>query len=635
MNSLGAAMLVNLLGFTVGAALYALLLAMVVRHRKTPGPENINYLLIATAVLGLVWNLGQLFAFIQKDFGTTSGLPLIDALSYSALGFLPSVVVYSAQDPNSRRKLLTFGAYGLSVFASLMHFYAAIAGHTTPSDIGLQSLTIGSVVLAASVLLFNFRQTLEKKAIWAAGLLIFALSAFHLSSGAAENFWLVELVAHQTSLPLALVILYQNYRFAFADLFLKRAISLMLLSMVAFALYIGIAAPLLRYHETHDRNDVQAVSIILTLWIATALIYPHLHKLAVWLVDRVILKRADYVKFQNELARRIETTHSTEPILDLICERLGSVLTAGRAGWAESYEPAVDLGVNTLIDSVKTFVITTETPFYELTLSDFSGGRRLLSEEIAMFESVATGAARRIDALRVTNERYEREFREQEFLKLAAEAQLTALRSQINPHFLFNALTTIGYLIQTSPDKAFQTLLHLTKLLRGVLKSTSEFCTLGDELRLIESYLDIERARFEERLSVEIDVAESLNSIEIPALILQPLVENAIKHGISESRAGGTITITAKLEHANDGPFLILTVTNTGSAARSKLDDTNGLGLKSIRARLRAHYGSAAGFELEIGGANGTRAVVKIPVSNKVPMAVRSRKNREPQPTKL
>ena len=112
---------------------------------------------------------------------------------------------------------------------------------------------------------------------------------------------------------------------------------------------------------------------------------------------------------------------------------------------------------------------------------------------------------RRVDAIRITRERYDRGIREQEIGKLATEAELRALRSQINPHFLFNALTTIGYLIQTSPERALDTLMRLTALLRGVLRSEGEMTTLGRELELIESYLEIERARFEERLRVLVD----------------------------------------------------------------------------------------------------------------------------------
>src|SRR5207249_2931464 len=105
-------------------------------------------------------------------------------------------------------------------------------------------------------------------------------------------------------------------------------------------------------------------------------------------------------------------------------------------------------------------------------------------------------AARRIDSLRVAHERVTRNFREQQMQRLATEAELKALRAQLNPHFLFNALTTIGYLIQNAPPKALETLLRLTTLLRGILRrSAADFCTLDEEIDLVTSYLDIERAR--------------------------------------------------------------------------------------------------------------------------------------------
>ncbi len=618
MNSLNAALLVNLLGFTVGIALYALLAAMVARHRTASEPAGINVLLLMTAFLGLLWNIGELFVFIGRDFGDADSWPLVAAASYSALGFLPSVVVHSARVDDGKTHWLTYAAYGLSGFAAVLHFLAAFRGLPTPSDLALQTLTFGSIAMAAALLFFNFKQTLEKKTIWAAALLIFAVSALHLSGDRAENSWVVELVAHQSSLPLALAILYQNYRFAFADLFLKRAISLLLLAMVAFGLYAFIAAPLLRYHETHDRNDVQAVSLIITLWIATALIYPAIHRLAVWLVDKVILHRADYSKLQTEIARDIDRCGSVDDVLNTIGKRLAAVLTANRFDWKEidsiSANDLVELGK----DDAKIFIPTTEKPFYQITLGEFHGGRRLLSDETAMLEAIALSAARRIDALRVSNERFEREFREQEFSKLATEAQLTALRAQINPHFLFNALTTIGYLIQSAPDKAFETLLHLTKLLRGVLSNTAEFCTVADELNLIESYLDIERARFEERLEVTVDVPANLRGFSIPSLILQPLVENSIKHGISENKNGGEVKISAELIKEDNSEFLKLIVLDSGAGrnAMKVRSSTGGVGLQNVRDRLASYYGSKAVLSVESGPTNGTQASVLIPVQN-------------------
>src|SRR5438045_5111706 len=139
-----------------------------------------------------------------------------------------------------------------------------------------------------------------------------------------------------------------------------------------------------------------------------------------------------------------------------------------------------------------------------MIIAPLTGGRRLLSDDVATLEAIVTIAARRIDAIRVTQERHDREIREREMGRLATEAELRALRAQINPHFLFNALTTIGYLIQTAPPRALQTLLRLTTLLRGVFTSEGQFTTLGREIDVVESYLDIERARFDDPLRVSV-----------------------------------------------------------------------------------------------------------------------------------
>ena len=618
MNTFNAASLINLLGFTVGIALYALLLAMIVRHRRSTKEQGVDRLLLTTSLLGLIWNVGELGIFIQKDFGSDGFSPFLTAVSYSALGFLPSVVVHSAQNEETKAWWLTFAAYGLSSLAALLHLQNAFFADSAPSHIALQVLTFGSLALIAGLLIFNFRQTLEKKTIWASALLVFAVSALHLSSEPEEKYWLVELFAHQSSLPLALVILYQNYRFAFADLFLKRAFSLILLAGVSFGLYVFIAAPLLHYHETHDRNDAHAITLLLTLWMATALVYPSLHRFAVWLVDKIVLHRVNYEKTQVDIGREIEKIEAIDEILDEICDKLSVVLTAKTANWTENYEPDEESKFSAVIftpNSAKIFVPTVETPFYCINLSDFAGGRRLLSDEIEMLEAVSQLAARRIDVLRVTHERCEQEFREQEFAKLATEAQLSALRAQINPHFLFNALTTIGYLIQTTPDKAFSTLMQLTKLLRGVLRSTGEFCALGEEIKLIENYLDIEKARFEERLSVVIEVPTEFEKLRVPSLILQPLVENAIKHGVSENKNGGEVKISAELETENGELFLKLSVFDTGAGKNSEETvNSNGIGLKNIRGRLQSYYGKAASLKVERRFEKGTMAEIKLPV---------------------
>jgi len=620
MNSLNTASLINLLGFTVGVALYALLLVMVVRHRKTKQRLSFDLLLLTTAVLGFLWNIGELSVFVLSDFGSARVSPFLMAISYSALGFLPSVVVHSAwknsENENTNVRWLTFSAYALSIFASFLHFQSAIFYSIAPSSLALRVLTFGSLALLAGLLIFAFRQTLDKKAVWITALLIFTVSALHLSTQSEEDSWLVELISHQSSLPLAMAILLQDFRFAFADLFLKRALSLILLATVAFGLYVFVAVPLLAWHETHDRNDVQAAVLVLSLWMATALIYPQLHKFAVWFVDKIILQRANYETLQIEIARAIDGRGDVKSVLDEVCDKLATTLTAAGKSWNETERTETDANlpaVNFTARSAEIFVPVTELPFYEICLNDFTGGRNLLSDEIKMLEAVGLLAARRIDNLRAAHERFEQQMQAQEFSKLATEAQLRALRAQINPHFLFNALTTIGYLINTAPEKAFETLMKLTRLLRGILRASGEFSTLGDEIKLIESYLEIEKARFEERLMVKIDAPPELFHLKIPSLILQPLVENAVKHGIEHSARGGEVRISARL----DADCLILEVADTG-ARLNEANVVRGIGLSNIENRLKTYFGAAAQLTLAKQTPNGAIARVSFPVKGKL-----------------
>ena len=309
-------------------------------------------------------------------------------------------------------------------------------------------------------------------------------------------------------------------------------------------------------------------------------------------------------------------------MLDDVCAQLAPALSARVVEWRESDDiaDAVRRPDRAVIE-----IPVAEAPRYAIEIADLVAGRRLLSDDYAFLDAIAAVAGRRISALRITRERYARELREQEIGKLATEAELRALRSQINPHFLFNALTTIGYLIQTSPPRALRTLMRLTTLLRGVLSSDGELTTLGRELDLIESYLDIERARFEQRLRVRLDVPASLRGLNIPALILQPLVENAVKHGVGQQQFGGDVVVTARLGESRVKAVLSLVVQDTGAGASpSQLQRGReaGVGLNNIARRLACHYGANAALTIESEVGVGTRVEIRMPAAFKTAVDV-------------
>ena len=142
--------------------------------------------------------------------------------------------------------------------------------------------------------------------------------------------------------------------------------------------------------------------------------------------------------------------------------------------------------------------------------------------------------------------------------------------------------------------------MQLTALLRGVLKSEGEFTTLGRELELVEHYLKIEHERFEERLRVRIDVPQALRSIRIPTLVLQPLVENAIKHGVAPSKSGGDVEVTASIVTQSARQLLRIAVRNSGAPLRAAAPRAAGerVGVDNVRRRLIGHYGATASLSL-------------------------------------
>src|SRR5690606_4040823 len=155
MEGLNAAALVNLTGFAVGTALYILIAVMVVRHRGSSRLfAGVNRLLLMTSALGLLWNLGELFLFIQRDLAFAEVPPLLTALSYSALGFLPSVVVHSAETDESSH-WPKYAAYALSSAAAVLHIYSPVTTGTSPSPAPLMRMTIGAAAMALALLILS------------------------------------------------------------------------------------------------------------------------------------------------------------------------------------------------------------------------------------------------------------------------------------------------------------------------------------------------------------------------------------------------------------------------------------------------------------------------------------------------
>lgn len=204
------------------------------------------------------------------------------------------------------------------------------------------------------------------------------------------------------------------------------------------------------------------------------------------------------------------------------------------------------------------------------------------------------------------------EHRLQEQEKLLMAARVEALASQINPHFLFNTLTSISSLIRSQPETARVLIVKLSGLLRRLLKSQDHFVTLREELEAVDEYLDIEHMRFGPRLRIEKDIDPATLDLVVPSMLLQPLVENSIKHGIEPRIGEGRITIrsTRKNGHA------IIDVIDNGvgvSADQAARVQGTGIGLRNVNERLQVIYGSNYQLQLDSVPGEGTCARIVLP----------------------
>lgn len=213
------------------------------------------------------------------------------------------------------------------------------------------------------------------------------------------------------------------------------------------------------------------------------------------------------------------------------------------------------------------------------------------------------------------NARIEHRLQEQEKLLLAAKVE--ALKSQINPHFLFNTLTSVSSLIRSQPETARAVIQKLSGLLRKLMRNQEQFVTLGAELAAIDEYLDIEQVRFGSRLSVSKSIAPDTLDIVVPSLLLQPLVENCIKHGFARKVGQGTITIRSRRER----DIAIIEIEDDGlgiSDERLPHALSSGIGLSNVNERLRVLYGASG--RLNLIGSPGKGAVARVEIPFTAPL---------------
>lgn len=239
-----------------------------------------------------------------------------------------------------------------------------------------------------------------------------------------------------------------------------------------------------------------------------------------------------------------------------------------------------------------------------------------MAADLFLFAAVVLGLAQAVNYLELTlEEQRESDRRHAEMQTLAREAELRSLRAQINPHFLFNSLNSVSALTTSNPDRAREMCLLLADFFRRNLDiGNQESTTLGEEVDLVFHYLQIEMARFGKRLQLDLDIPDALRAYPVPPLILQPLVENAVKHGIAGLVEGGTISIKARTM-ASGG--LAVTVENPFDPDQPRRR-RKGIGLENVRSRLMMRYGQSARFDTH---RDDAQFRAKIQIANPLPQS--------------
>jgi sensor histidine kinase YesM len=196
--------------------------------------------------------------------------------------------------------------------------------------------------------------------------------------------------------------------------------------------------------------------------------------------------------------------------------------------------------------------------------------------------------------------------------------ELRTLKSQLNPHFMFNAMNSIRALIEEDPESAKVAITKLSNILRYSLQmERMERVPLEDEIETVKNYLDLERIRFEDRLKYKLNIDRSTQKIEIPPMMIQTLVENGIKHGVSKQTKGGEIQLKSKLLSTANGSKLKIEIRNSGHFSEEQLKNSSGFGVSNTKHRLNLLFGENANFSIKNENGDTVLAEVEIPIGGK------------------
>lgn len=403
----------------------------------------------------------------------------------------------------------------------------------------------------------------------------------------------VSLAARSLPLVFLFASAYYENRFRFFDLFVKRGSGLLLtvaLLTVWFALLLPVLAPLA---STWAGPWIFAIALVPVV-VVTPLLY---RTLARALDRRWLGRRFTTVEAVTRFLSGLRSATSEAALVQSAEEGLSAIFNAPCAVRIDEQQ---DVDFEVRHETLAPPPGDGERPAVRFLLGRRKSDAPYFSEDTALSRTLAEVFAAALENVRLQERRHQQEQQARELTLHASRSELKALRAQINPHFLFNALNAIAGHIHRNPAVADRTIEQLADVFRYALRGAEqEWTLLADEMDFVHAYLEVERARFGERLETSFDVAPETRRLRVPTMMLQTLVENAVKHGASAVRGRAFVGIRAE----TDGGSLIVSVTDNGPGFGSEPSvptrRSGGYGLVNIRERLRGYFSDAAALSVE------------------------------------
>jgi two-component system LytT family sensor kinase len=638
----------DLIAFSAGVLITLLLLALTLRAAKLPGTPKANILF---AVCALVWSFGGLLQTALVDAGVARASQFVLAaralqLTGAAAFSLPVLLVWrsfasEAWQRNAMRLVIRIGFVTVAGVAALL-WLPALFGFSRDALPSTRQATVwntAALLLAGAVI--SLRRHAAPRPVYLSSLAIVGCAW-----GAALSMLLLNRVPDRGMLSFAADFLGSHFilaaalcafflfaRFRYADVFVHYGIRMVLAGVWAAILAFVMHSTIPMLFASHLHSPA-AAHVLLVVLAANALLlsFTFLDERMSGAVNRWLFRTPDYRAASRELANRLRSAQTEAQVTAAVedAARIPLELSGARViaidrlppdrippGLLEGEIAELDPAAAQPLPNAEALIPISSNArvSHALAVAPGMGRPGLVSAALDYLRGIAAQCGHRLDALRHEREAIERESREALLLQQVTEAELNALRAQLHPHFLFNSLNTIADLIVRDPRRAEEMTLRLAGVFRHVLAHLRRPLTpIRDEIAFLRAYLYIEEARFGNRLQVEIQMDPDAASAPIPSFILQPLVENALKHGLGPKPGPGRLCISARVE----GDTIRMTVEDDGlgPAARTRRlpeEEAQGVGLANIAERLRTLYQDRASIRLEPREGGGSRATVIVP----------------------